>query len=75
MSLHKGQRIELGLAILGTKATPGVPVERKVLAAYAGCSPQAIGLIERRALEKCRKILEHRGAQLKFEQPTNRARL
>lgn len=48
-------RIALGLAVAEWHAQPGVPMSQDELAAFCGCTQQAIYQIERNALKKLRR--------------------
>ena len=54
---EKTANIDLGLAILSVLANPGEPLTLDDIAAWCGCSRQAIENIERRALKKLRNAL------------------
>ena len=54
----KTQQVDLGLAISGATLEPGQTRTLPEIAAYCGCSPQNIGLIEQSAMRKLRnKVL------------------
>ncbi|WP_042724556.1 sigma factor-like helix-turn-helix DNA-binding protein [Chthoniobacter flavus] len=50
--------IDLGLAILGAVTEPGQCRTHEEIAAYCGCTKQAISQIEWRAIRKLRKIAQ-----------------
>ena len=54
---EKSARIDLGVAILHALALPGVCYTQDEIAAFAGCAPGNIYLIEQRALKKLRNRL------------------
>jgi len=60
----KGERIDLGLAILSAVALPNVRYTQNEIAAWAGCSRGMIYLIERNALKKLRNNLFFRNNPL-----------
>lgn len=53
--LAKGERIDLGLAVMGMRAQPGERYTLGEIAAFAGCTGERIRQIERRALAKLRR--------------------
>lgn len=55
-SLEKSQRTLLGLELLARHAKPGVMLTREDIAAWAGCTNEAIRRIEVRALRRLRKF-------------------
>lgn len=52
---EKKTRIDLGLDLARRQARPGVPMTRREIAAWCGCTDCAIYMIEQRALKKLRK--------------------
>ena len=56
-SIAKTDDVALGLALLSTVCIPGVPLTDSDIAAWCGCSRQAIQRIERIALRKLRTSL------------------
>jgi hypothetical protein len=56
--LSKTADIDLGLAVSGATLEPGETRSGEDLAAFCGCSRQAIEHIERRALRKLRNKLQ-----------------
>jgi hypothetical protein len=56
----RGERTDLGLAILSCLVRPGEPLACEDIAAFCGCSWQYIWQIEQRALRKMRDRLQHR---------------
>jgi len=63
--MSKSTEMKLGLAVLG--ASPlfqGEPLERPVIAAACGCSPEAIRQIEERGLRKIRRAIGAEGMEL-----------
>ena len=54
--LEKSQRTALGLELLAIHAKPGVTLTREDIAAWAGCTNEAIRRIEVRALRRLRKF-------------------
>src|SRR5690349_9278796 len=63
----KRERIELGLALLAARAPKGVGHTSREIAAWCGCSVQAIQQIEKRALAKLKAKLGAVAAQLDNE--------
>ena len=59
----KGRRIDLGLALLSV-LNVGEPLLLEDIAAWCGCSPSAVSLIEQRALRKIRVRLKFRDRAL-----------
>ena len=55
-SLEKSKRTDLGLELLAIHAKPGVMLTREDIAAWAGCTNEAIRRIEVRALRRLRKF-------------------
>ena len=55
---RRRDRIDLGLAILSAVRVPGVRYTRVEIAAFCGCTPQGIAVIERKALRKLQKRLQ-----------------
>lgn len=56
--LEKQRRMELGIAISGALLQPGEHRTLKEIAAFAGCSKQAIHALQNRALAKLFKALD-----------------
>lgn len=54
----KADRVALGLALLQIRAEPGARMTRDDIAAWCGCTPTTIYLIEKKAIEKLRARLE-----------------
>lgn len=52
---EKSERIELGLHLLAAHSIPGARWTGAEIAAWCGCTYQAINRIERRALAKLRR--------------------
>jgi hypothetical protein len=61
----KAARIDLGLALLSVAAIPGEPLTIEDIAAWAGCAPQLIHAIEKRALRKLERQLRKAGLDLR----------
>jgi len=57
----KTRRIDLGLRVLQTLSAPGACWSCEEIAAWCGCSAQAVSAVEHRALGKLRRELERRG--------------
>lgn len=51
------KKIDLGLAISGATLPPGQCRQLREIAAFCGCTDEAIAWIERRALKKIRKAI------------------
>ena len=54
---EKTSRLDLGLALLHTRALPGICYTQDEIAAFGGCSRSAIAQIEARAIRKLRRRL------------------
>lgn len=63
----RSSRVDLGLALLSLVAKPGVPLTFDDMAAWCGCSRQAINFIYQRALRKLRNALFFRDHELTEE--------
>jgi hypothetical protein len=57
---EKSARMDLGLTLLSSRALPGVRYSYEEIAAWAGCTPTSIELIEQQALRKLRILLQFR---------------
>lgn len=64
---EKSGGINLGLAICGALLKPGQCLTQEDIAAFAGCSPQRIGEIERQALRKLHRKLSKELSQQDIE--------
>ena len=56
---ERTDRVSLGLALLQRRCQPGVPLTTFDISCWAGCSENAIFLIEKRAIAKLRRRLEN----------------
>jgi hypothetical protein len=54
MSRTFSSRIDLGLALLSARRKPGEKFTHADIAAWCGCTPRYIGMVEQRALRKLR---------------------
>jgi len=59
--LTKGERIDLGLAIMAAMAEPGTCYTHEQIGNFAGCTGNAIRNIEARALKKLARALQKQG--------------
>jgi len=57
---HKAE-IDLGLAVLEAMRTPGTRLTHRQIAAFCGCTWQAIWQIEQKALLKLRRAAKRKG--------------
>jgi DNA-directed RNA polymerase sigma subunit (sigma70/sigma32) len=62
-SMKKQDRIDLGLALLKSSAHPGDTFSYDEIAAYCGCSANAVRDIEQKALAKLRRGLKRAGVE------------
>jgi hypothetical protein len=63
----RSRQIDLHLAVAGALLSPGKTRTLPELAAWAGCSKQAIALIEKKAIDKFRRALNRATDTLKEE--------
>lgn len=65
--LDRKTRTDIGLELLARYAKPGVPLTRDDIAAWCGCTQEAIRRIEVLALRRVRKCREEQRAELRLE--------